>query len=267
MIHATICTPGQRLRRMRGDDSMIDNNPYAAPTAEIRPKRGVIHHDFEFTERGIRCRTGLELPKICFVTGGTDNLVPHRVQLTWMSATSKVMMFGIPLFCLMVPAALFFLNRMDSGRFIQQIQSVKWLPIAWSSTFQLGVFFAIWMSPRGVVTGSIQKSVRRRIRMRLWIAATCGIFGVIIAGLTIMSKTRGDDWMFALLTSSLIGISIVILALGGGWRPFRKSPYDLKCLQLKVVDYQSGKFEIAGFTEQFLAALREHRVKSKEFEI
>ena len=76
---------------------------------------------------------------------------------------------------------------------------------------------------------------------------------------TILSITRGGDWTIALLALSLIGISIVILALGGGWRPFRKSPYDLKCLQLKVVDYQSGKFEITGFTGQFLAALRSHQ--------
>lgn len=252
---------------MRGDDSMIENNPYAAPTAEFRPKRGLIHHDFEFTERGIRCRTGLELPKICLVTGSTDNLVPHRVRLSWTSAVSKVIMFGIPLFCLMVPVAIYFMNGMDSGRFMQQIQSVKWLPIAWSSTFQLGVFFAIWMSPRGVVTASIQKSVRRRIRMRLWIAAICGIVGVLIGGLTMMSITRGGDWMIALLATSLIGMAIVILALGGGWRPFRKFPYDLKCLNLKVVDFQSGRFEIAGFTGQFLTALREHRAESKGFEI
>lgn len=252
---------------MRGNDAMIDDNPYSAPTEELCPKRSVIHHDFEFTERGIRCRTGLELPKICLVTGSTDNLVPYRVQLTWMSAVSKVMMFGIPFFCLMVPVVIYFMNGMDNGRFMQQIQSVKWLPIAWSSTFQLGVFFAIWMSPRGVVTASIQNSVRRRIRMRLLIAAICGIFGVTIGGLTIMSIIRGGDWMIALLATSLIGMAIVILALGGGWRPFTKSSYDLKCLNLKVVDYQSGKFEITGFTRQFLAALRDQRAESTEFEI
>lgn len=250
---------------MRGDETMIDDNPYSAPIEELRPMRGAIHHNFEFTGRGIRCRTGLELPKICLVTGSTDNLVPYRIRLTWMSAVSKVMMFGIPLFCLMVPTAIYFMNGMDSGRFMQQIQSVKWLPIAWSSTFQLGVFFAIWMSPRGVVTGSIQYSVRRRIRMRLWIAAICGIFGAMIGSLTIMSKTRSGDWMIALLATSLIGIAIVILALGGGWRPFRKFPYELKCLNLKVVDYQSGRFEIAGFTREFMTALHGLRVESTEF--
>lgn len=244
---------------MRGDVTMIDNNPYSAPTEQPHLKRGMTHHDFELTENGIRCRTGLELPKICLVTGRTDNLVTHRIGLLWMSPFSKVILFGIPFFGVIFPIAFYFLNRSDSGRSQQQILSIKWLPIAWSSAFQFGILLTIWKSPRGVVTAMIQNSVRRRIRIRQWIAAFAGISGAVIGGMMIMSVIRGGDWNMALLVTSLIGLAIVIIALGGGWRPGRKPRLNLNGLKLKVIDYQSGQFEIAGFTEQFLTALRSHQ--------
>ncbi len=262
MIRATSCIPEQRLQRMLGDKMVIADNPYSAPSEEPRPKRGATHHDFEFTEKGIRCRTGMELPKICLVTGSTDNLVPYRVALMQVSPFSKVIMFSILFFGLMFPVTLFFLNRSDGGGALQQILSIMWLPIALSGAFQLGVFLAMWISPRGVVTAFAHKAVRRRIRTRLWVAAMSGVFGVLIGGIAIMSIIRGGDWMIALLVTCLVALAIVIIALGAGWRPGRQSRQDLKCLKLKVVDYQSGQFEIAGFTERFLMALRRHREES-----
>jgi hypothetical protein len=61
---------------------MNSDNPYAAP--DVHPTEpGAVrwHHDFELTPRGIRCRSGLELPAACLVTGERTDLVVTNIVL------------------------------------------------------------------------------------------------------------------------------------------------------------------------------------------
>jgi hypothetical protein len=57
-------------------------NPYCAPeTPPAEPSEVHWHQEFELTQRGIRCRSGLELPAACLVTGERTDLVARNILL------------------------------------------------------------------------------------------------------------------------------------------------------------------------------------------
>ena len=110
---------------MRGDAmTNFDSNPYSPPTDEPHAKPGATHYEFQVTARGIRCRTGLQLPKICLLTGRADDLMPYPVHLKWLPLFSRVI-----LWC----ALLFFLIGISD--ILERFREMEWLRIAWSSFF------------------------------------------------------------------------------------------------------------------------------------
>ena len=145
---------------MRGDAmTNFDSNPYSPPTDEPRAKPGTTHYEFQFTDKGIRCRSRLEIPKVCLVTGATENLAQHRM------GTIQFVIFGIAIFC-----------------------------------------------PKGVVISYLHRTLRRRLKRRMWIRSSR-----------------------------------------------RESRSDYPGVALKAIGYQSGQFEIAGFTPEYLETLQRQR--------
>jgi hypothetical protein len=84
---------------VRGSSTAMNSlNPYAAPeTPPAEPGEVRWHQDFELTQRGIRCRSGLELPAACLVTGDRTDLAGTIILLRavqpWLV---YVIWWGIP---------------------------------------------------------------------------------------------------------------------------------------------------------------------------
>ena len=242
-----------------------DDNLYAAPTAGVLLKPGATHHEFQFTNKGIRCRSGLELPKICLVTGRTDDLVPHSFRLMWLPMISRAIVFCALFIMLTVPFGLYLLNRYfphHSVQSLQRIQNMKLLPITWITIFQVVVFFGIIMSPRCIVTAHVHGSVRSRIRKRIWMTAIIAVLGIAICGVSVVFLVRLGEASIALMFAIMVGFLFWIIAAGTRWRRRKKTRFDWNALKLKVISCKTEQFEITGFAPQFLDALQKYRSDS-----
>lgn len=58
------------------------------------PKRDETYRQFQLTAMGILCRTGLELPMICLVTGGTHDIGRITINLVWNSPFTKLILMS-----------------------------------------------------------------------------------------------------------------------------------------------------------------------------
>ncbi len=261
MIRATIYIPGQRLQRMRGKAMTNTNdNPYAAPTSELPHAVEHKHVEFEFTERGIRFAKKLDLPKICLVTRKTDNLVPRRVPLLWMSLFAKIVIFGVlPVLSLSVPLGLFLMNRyfsQNSNPVLQQLQNIKLLPLAWMALFQVAITSGIMLSRHGSLTTYIHSIVKRRIRRYKFDAFITGIiaatFGFGVVAFTSSRESATEVYSRALGCAAVLGL------IAGLWRwaRIKKSRREFCGLKLKVIGDIAGQFEVSGFKPEFLETLR-----------
>lgn len=237
---------------MRGDAmTNCDNNPYSPPTDEQHAKPGATHYEFQFTAKGIRCRTGLQLPKICLVTGRADDLMPHPVHLKWLPLFSRVIVWCAPLF--------FLICTSDN---LKLYQEMEWLRIAWSSVLAIAIFGAMMMTQNGVIKTYVSDAVYRSLWRRNWTAAIAALAGAgvgsVLSLLVLQARSETNPMAFVIVTA----IMAALFACGWHWIYSRKSRIDLTGTKLKVVSYQSGQFEITGFAPQYLDALRKHRSDS-----
>ncbi len=252
MTHAIICIPELRHRRMRGDAmTNFDSNPYSPPTDDQHAKPGTTHYEFQFTAKGIRGRTGLQLPKNCLVTGSTDDLMPYPVRLMWMPLFSRVIVWGVPLF--------FLIGTSDNLKLFQEIE---WFRIAWSSVLAIAMFGPMMMTQNGVINTYVSDAVCRGLRKRIWTAAIAALAGVgvgSVLSLLVLQARSESNPMAILIVASVMA---ALFACGWHWIYSKKSRTDLWGTKLRVVSYQSGQFEITGFAPQYLDALRKHRSES-----
>ena len=223
MIRATICIPEQRLQRMRGKAMTNTNdNPYAAPTLEPLQKAAKKHHEFQVTDKGILCRTILELPKICLVTGRTDNLVPRPFGLTWTPRFLKFILFGSPALMLIAPICLLLATKYQEqilNRYpLQLLMNMGWLPFGFQAVLQLAVIAAILLGPRGNLTAFIHISVQQRIRRYKVNAVAAGVLVSVIAFGIAWLIWSGDELAgdVAVLASFFAGI-LGLIAGGFVW--------------------------------------------------
>ena len=234
---------------MRGDAmTNIDNNPYSPPTDEPREKPGTTHYEFQFTAGGIHCRTGLQLPKICLLTGRADDLLPYPVRLKWMPLFSRVIVLGVPLF--------FLIFTSDN---LKRFQEMEWLRIAWSSVFAIAIFGAMTMTQNVVIKTYVSGAVCRGLRKRIWTAAIAALAGAgvgsVLSMLVLQARSETNPMAILIVAS----VMAALFACGWHWIYSRKSRIDLTGTKLKVVSYQSGQFEIKGFAPQYLDALQKYR--------
>ena len=229
----------------------FDNNPYSPPTDEQHAKPGATHYEFQFTARGIRCRTGLQLPKICLVTGRADDLMPHPVHLKWLPLFSRVSLWCAPLF--------FLIFTSDN---LKRFQEMEWLRIAWSIVLAIVIVGAITMTQNGVIMTYVSGAVCQRLRKRNWTAVIAALAGAGVGSVLslLILKARSETNPMALVI--VASVMAALFACGWHWMYSRKSRIDLTGTKLKVVSYQSGQFEITGFAPLYLDALRKHRSDS-----
>jgi len=260
MIRATICIPEQQLQRMLGKAMTNTNdNPYAAPTLEPPQKAGKKHHEFHVTDKGVLCRKGLELPKICLVTGRTDNLMPRAVGFIWTPLTARVILFGSLLFMLIgsigsVILRIYFSE--SSNEILKRIMSTKWLLIAWIFAWEGAMFLGIFLSPRGNLTAFIHISVQQRIRRYKLNALAAGVLVAVIAfGGSLIVWSDGFNGK-SIFLASFFAVTLGLIAGGFVWVRQEKTGNLFHGLKIKAIDYRDGQFEVAGFKPEFLETLR-----------
>jgi len=228
-----------------------DDNPYSAPTAEHRSKTGLTHHEFQFTDRGILCRTGLELPRICLVTGAIVDLVPYRIRLKW-----SPLFYKVTLWISFVLIGVF--NNLGQNTVWppQQFHEVKWLFVLGSSVLLI-VIVGIKMVHDIVIDAYVSRMVGRSFQKRKWTAIIAALVGAGVGSLlTLLALPTGSEpnFMSVLIVTAVMA---ALFACGSHWIFSKKSRIDLMGTKLKVVSYHSGQFEITGFPPQFLGSLRQ----------
>ena len=228
------------------------NNPYSPPTDEPRAKPGTTHYEFQFTAKGIRCRSDLQLPKICLLTGRMNDLSPYLVRFKWMPLFSRVIMMGVPLF--------FLIFTSDN---LQRYQEMAWFRIAWPSVFAIAIFGAMTMTQNGVIKTYLSGAVRRGHRKLILTTAIAALAGAGVGSVLslLVPQARSETNPMTILIVATV--TAALFACGWHWIYSRKSRIDLTGTKLKVVSYHSGQFEITGFAPQFLDALQKHRGSSE----
>lgn len=192
------------------------------------------------------------------MTGRTDNFEPRRVALTWGPLTATVAILAMPVLTLSVPMGLFLMNRyftQNLSPVMQQLQNMKLLPIAWIAACQIATFSGIMISPRGILTTDMHNSVKRRIRRYKFDAFITGILAATFSfGAVAFTISRESAPKITLLA---MGGAAVLGLIAGVWRwaSIRKSRREFRGLELKVVGYDAGQFEVVGLTTEFLEAL------------
>ncbi len=235
------------------------HNPYSAPTAEPLPQQDALHREFQLTEKGIRCRTQLELPKICLVSGRTDDLVLNSVRLIWMPMFSRVVIYLALLFLLIAFALNYVLVTYvipDPAVSLDRIQYMMWLIIACRVIFWLALFCSLAICQTGVLMTFVHTTVHLTLRKRAYALAAiaCGV------GFALFLLTREYHPGRHSQAIVILAAGVTLLVAGGwAWEFRRESVVNLPGASLKVVSYQSGKFEIAGFTLEYLESLRKYR--------
>ena len=239
--------------------TMNHDNPYSAPTAEPPAKRSTTHHEFQLTEKGIRCRAGLELPKICLVTGSIENLQRHRIVLSWTSKLARIVIIGASVLTAMLPAAIFINLQFPNTPLhllVEGFQSTKWLPLLWICIVQLVLVSTVVLTPRGVLTAYVHQMVRRRQRKQMVFMVTCATILVAVVGANVVR--------IGTLTMSVVPMLLFILVLGLVVLLFRRislriSQTEFPGVKLKTIGFQSGQFEVTGFTSEYLETLQRQR--------
>jgi hypothetical protein len=235
-----------------------NDNPFSAPTAEPPAKRGTTHHEFHLTEKGIRCRAGLELPKVCLVTGATENLTQHRIGIVWTPLFARFLFVVFPAIMALVPIATLFPNTLSSV-IPTQLQSMKWLPLVGMGTIQFVIFGIAIFCPKGALISYLHLTVRRRLKRRMWITGIILALSAAIVFWTIVYVV--DTRTGAAATSVIISIVFGAVLIAAIWirSSRRESRSAYPGLALKAIGYHSGQFEIAGFTAEYLETLQRHR--------
>ena len=235
-----------------------DDNPYSVPTAQASPQRGATHNEFQLTDKGIRCRSRLELPKVCLVTGATENLAQHKIGIAWTPLFARFLFVVFPAIMALVPIATLFPNTFSSV-IPRQLQSMKWLPLVGMGTIQCVIFGIAIFCPKCVVISYLHRTVRRRLKRRMWITGIILALSAAVVFWTIVYVV--DTRTGAAATSVIISIVFGVVLIAAIWirSSRRESRSDCPGLALKAIGYQSGQFEIARFTAEYLATLQRQR--------
>ena len=242
--------------------TMNHDNPYSAPTAEPPAKRSTTHHEFQLTEKGIRCRAGLELPKICLVTGSIENLQRHRIVLSWTSKLARIVIIGASVLTAMLPAAIFINLQFPNTPLhllVEGFQSTKWLPLLWICIVQLVLVSTVVLTPGGVLTVYVHQMVRRRQRKQMVLMVTGATILVAVVGAMLMYVVR-----IGTLPMSVVPMLLFMLVLSQVVLLFRRislriSQTEFPGVKLKAIGFQSGQFEVTGFTSEYLETLQRQR--------
>lgn len=218
-------------------------NPYAiSVSAVISADSAALHRNFELVGRKLYCRSGLQLPEYCLVTGTAEDLVPLSLSL-WAPGKSlrRYRFVGIGLMMLVpivVVLAIMFGGAAPADHFaVVVVTSICGLLIVGLVLFLIGGRRGQLCMLQGMVDRRRQNRGRRLAVIPAWI-----MLAVLAVSVT-MGGNRG--YVFSLLMMFAVGSQVI-----SGW-------FFLRGTQLRAVVDEQGVFEVSGFSKQFLERLRE----------
>lgn len=230
-------------------------NPYAPPTPDAVRKRGETHWQFQLTAKGIRCRTGLELPMICLVTGRTDNLGPIPIKLMWHSPTARLIIMAAPVLMAALPIGQLLAARylsVDEFPLLQLSQRLSPItPVLFMIAIQIPMTAAILLSPKAALTGFVHSDVQRGMKHHMWQLGPTIFLSPILVGVIVFYVIQGAVvWLLVLLGLCVTGSFAMMILMS------RRHRNRYPGLRLKAIGHQHGQFEVGGFSPLFLQAVR-----------
>ncbi len=230
-------------------------NPYAPPTPDAVLKRGETHRQFQLTAKGIRCRTGLELPRVCLVTCRTDDLEPIPIKLMWNSPFTKRILIAAPALMAALPIGQLFIARyfpVDEFPLLRQLQRVSWLsPVLVVFAIQIPMMAAMLLSPKASLTGFVHRDTQRQMKYHKWLLVLTMTGFPISVGLIVFYLIQGAGVSLLVLFGLCVIGSFMFLIL---WS--RRNRKRFPGLALKAIGHQHGQFEVGGFSPIYLQALQ-----------
>ncbi|MFM7059354.1 MAG: hypothetical protein ACKO2P_20770 [Planctomycetota bacterium] len=227
------------------DSETASQNPYATSMSrDVSSDTVAWHRDFQLIGRKLHCRTGLQLPEYCLVTGQSDGIMPFPLGI-WAPGKSvrHYRLIGIGLL-LLVPLVVA-LAIMIGGTAPRE-SSVMLIVTIISALLSVGLVLFLLGGRRG----------------RL-----CEVQGVIDSRRLVWGRRLAviPSWILilvlALRVGGFIGSNVVLLPLiffsiGSQWF---SGWFFQRGTQLRAVVDENGVFEISGFSKAFLKRLEEFR--------
>ena len=230
-------------------------NPYAPPTPDAVRKRGETHWQFQLTAKGIRCRTGLELPMICLVTGRTDDLERIPIKLMWNSSTARLIIMAAPVLMAVLPIGQLLAARylsVDEFPLLQLSQRISPItPVLFLIAIQIPMTAAILLSPKAALTGFVHHDVQCRMKQqKRMFCLMIAVFPVAVGAIVFCAIQGTVVWLLVLLWLCVTGSFAVMILMS--LRNRQRFPG----LRLKAIGHQHGQFEVGGFSTIYLQAVR-----------
>ena len=231
-----------------------ESNPFAPPTPDTVPKRGETHREFQLTAKGIRCRTGLELPQVCLVTGRTDSLEPIPIKLMWNSPVAGLIIIASPVLLAALSFGQLFILRyfpVEEFPFLRQ-QGDSWnSPLMFLFAIQIPMILAIVLSPKAALTGFVHRDIQRRMKHHKWLLFPTIFLFPISVGVIVFFLIQGAGVSLMILFGLFVIGSLSLMVLIA-----RRNKKRFPGLALKAIGHQHGQFEVGGFSPVFLQAVK-----------
>jgi hypothetical protein len=216
-------------------------NPYAAPeSTEVSTDTIASHQNFMRVGNKVRCRSGLQLPPYCLVTGVAEDLLPLPLSLWAPGKSLRRYRFGGIGLMLAVPivSALAFL--FGAGPPADPFLIVLFI----SALLILGLVLFLLGGRRGqmcILQGVVDR--RRLVWGRRFAAVPSWFLVLFLAASVTMGWNSGYGFSLLLLFSVLGQLFSNLVFLRG--------------TQLRAVVADDGVFELSGFSKAFLKRLEE----------
>ncbi len=229
-------------------------NPFAAP--EVDPNLPIsddFEGSFKLIPGGIRCRAAARLPRICLVTGATDQLGEYKFQRR--TEPQSLMERVVALSAETVFWGLLLIQVPDL-----RALAPSWLPPAITDSNALFTFttwimiLGAWLFRRKTrnrethIIAYVSEPVTIQLRLRL-----CGAAFAFLCALGVTALIPPKFHLLARI-SPLVSIAAFFTLL-----PSRLDK------GIRLSQHGEGWFDVVGFSQPFLSAIDDNQQKTKEF--
>jgi len=220
-------------------------NPYAAPVStevsvEVAASTVASHQDFMRVGNKLRCRSGLQLPPYCLVTGAAEDLLPLPLSLWAPEKSLRRYRFGGIGLMLAVPIVVALAFLLGVGPPADPFLVILLI----SALLILGLVLFLVGGRRGqmcILQGAVDRS--RLVWGKRFAAVPAWIL-VLFLATSVTTGWNSDYGFLLMLLFSVCGQLFSGLVF-------------LRGTQLRVVVDEHGVFELRGFSKAFLRRLEE----------
>jgi hypothetical protein len=229
------------------------DNPYAPPQ-EISNRTVQVtaeDRDFELTETGILCRSGVTLPRICLVTAQTDNLRTLTLKLLAPSdglRTLRYLATGLLLIPLGILLVIYLVVGQNSP---QEAIPLYFLLGVWAFVAMLINLAVELNTPRVYLKVCLSAQKYRQWKWLQW--AVLPAVG-LAASSEMLKKVFGVTGLYLCWFLVLLTLAFFRRRLSKRW---------LEGANLIATQKSEEHFEVTRFSVPFMAALREHVISSR----